>query len=247
MASIGERIDAGIAARGWSQAELAREADLPALNYVSRIKSGELRARKHLEAIAAALGTTVEWLTVGSGAAPTWWQAPPAPVLMAAESSDALDLVGVVTAGDGNLEAYEPVQEPQPFPIPDSWKVVRVEGNSAYPVIYRGQFAVVDTNRAQRPPLSATAAVDLHDNIVLIQTEDGRGLLKRFCYAPGAPGDFILASVDSGRGSPYVPPDSILVIVPVVGTFYVDPTKPREKRWHNQTVVVQTPPVPGAR
>lgn len=73
MASIGERIDAGLLALGRiSQAELARRAGLPAPNYVSRIKSGELTARAHIEDIAKVLGCDVEWLTAGTGPSPRW-------------------------------------------------------------------------------------------------------------------------------------------------------------------------------
>jgi hypothetical protein len=74
--------------------------------------------------------------------------------------------------------------------------------------------------------------MDLHDNICLIQTVEAgvdRAYLKRFCQEPRAPQGFVLASVDSGRGSPYLPDEVIQLIAPVVGVVFEDPRKPREK------------------
>lgn len=249
MSALADRLNAAIARADISDSELGRRVGL------HRQTIGSLRHGKHertekIREIADVLRVDRAWLESGLGPAPDWWQEP-APRLREATADEAigegqpLELVGVVTAGDGDLTSYEPLQEPVTWQIPPSWKIVQVFGKSAYPVIYEGQWAAIDTMRAQRPPFDRQTLVDLHDNIVLVQTTDGRGFLKRFCWADGAPGDFMLASIDSGRSSPFVPPEQILIIAPVVATFYVDPGQPREKRWHSKTVTVDTPRGPG--
>lgn len=59
-ADIAARIDALCAAQSISLAELCRRAQLPAPNYVSRMRSGEVSGRKHLPAIATALGISID-------------------------------------------------------------------------------------------------------------------------------------------------------------------------------------------
>ncbi len=73
MSSIADRIDQGVIAAGISQAELARRAKMPTPQYVSRIKSGELKGREYLAAIASTLNCSVNWLSSGRGEAPRWW------------------------------------------------------------------------------------------------------------------------------------------------------------------------------
>jgi hypothetical protein len=114
---------------------------------------------------------------------------------------------------------------------------------------------LIDTDRAARPDSSdftERTLTDLHDNLVLIETDEPpeigkatsgrRAYLKRFCMDRRAPNGFVLASVDGGRSSPYVPVEHILMIVPVVGVLYQDPRRPREKRWHAKTVVATVHP-----
>jgi transcriptional regulator with XRE-family HTH domain len=168
-----------------------------------------------------------------------------------------IPMVGTVVAGDGMLSdesAYEH-NGADNLLIPDSWRAVMVEGMSAYPVVYPGQIVLIDTNRAARPDSSAWGEIemtDLHDNLVLVETDEPpeigkatngkRAYLKRFCKDARAPDGFVLASIDSGRSSPYVPANRILMIVPVVGVLYQDPRKPRSKRWHAKTVVATIQP-----
>lgn len=149
-------------------------------------------------------------------------------------------VVGTVVAGDGDISQYVENEE-SPIAFPDHWQVVRVEGMSAYPVIYPGQLAIIDTSRATSPAVwTDDHRIDLHDNLVLIQTdgEKPRAYLKRFCREPEAPHGFVLASVDGGRSSPWISPERIIVIAPIVAVMFQDPRKPRKKRWHQKTVVV---------
>lgn len=260
---VRERIKLGCIALGLTQVEIARRIGTQKQN-VGHVASGAYRSGAIVEGVARELQCTVEWLIDGTGPGPAWstelvvaetpagevtTSMPDQParrtILDAPVSEDgeapALDLVVVVTAGDGDLTQFEAVSQPRQLTFPDTWKIVQVFGKSAYPVLFPGQFAAIDVERACRPPFTDEQLIDLHDNIVLVQTEDGRGFLKRFCHAPGAPGNFMLASIDSGRSSPYVPPDQILVVAPMVMTIYIDPSLPREKRWHAKTVTPETP------
>jgi hypothetical protein len=168
-----------------------------------------------------------------------------------------ITVVGRVVAGDGKLSDESAIELTgmTGLIIPSTWQAVLVEGMSAYPVVYPGQIVLIDTARAARPDSetwSHETMTDLHDNLVLIETDEPpeigkatsghRAYLKRFCMDHRAPQGFVLASIDSGRSSPYVPADRILMIVPVVGVLYQDPRRPREKRWHAKTVVATIHP-----
>lgn len=212
-------------ALGIKQAELARRLGIKP-QQLHQVVSGERPGTTLLDAIAQALKVDVLWLRTGADSlAPPWAKIGP----LLGENSP-LSLVGVVKAGDGDLTEYE--ERPStPLPLKASWRVVQVQGWSAYPVVYPDQFVIIDGERAARPDLMTEAQRDdLHDNIVICQVVGGRAYLKRFCHAPGAPGGFIMASIDSGRGSPYVDPHEIMIIEPVVGVIFEDPTKPRKKR-----------------
>lgn len=148
-------------------------------------------------------------------------------------SADGPSVVGVVSAGNGRADHYQP-QDADPLRWPAGWEAVEIDGISAYPVAYPGQLALIDTSRAAKPDqLDAATLIDLHDNLVLIHARDrqGRSLayLKRICHDPEAPGGYVIASVDSGRSSPYLPPERIDLIVPVVGIIFEDPRRPRQK------------------
>lgn len=60
----------------------------------------------------------------------------------------------------------------------------------------------------------------------------------RFNYPPQSPQKFALSSLDAGWSSPYVPPDAIDVILPVVGSWWEDPRQLRKKRYHARWVIV---------
>lgn len=193
---------------------------------LNSIKTGIMPGHKHLPAIASVLGITEEWLRDGRN--PPQWCAPVTTVLYTRTLAPQLALVGHTSAGDG--EVFETYEEPLAFPILSDWVVVRVDGDSAYPVVYRGQFVVLDTRRTQcAKTLDLEAMNDLHDNMVMIRTLNGKSLLKRFCHAPESPEGFTLASVNAGLGSPWVARKDIETVTPVVGVIYEDPTKPRIK------------------
>lgn len=121
-------------------------------------------------------------------------------------------LVGTVSAGAGSI-SY--LQRPRAFRN-SKRPVMRVVGNSAYPVAYDGQFVMVDLDTPPR-----------HNNLVIIETvedEDGqpvhRSYLKRYCEDARAPNGYVLASVNSGIDSPYIPHDCILTMRRVVGVIF---------------------------
>jgi transcriptional regulator with XRE-family HTH domain len=197
--------------------------------------------------IAEKTGVSYEWLEFGDeDKAPSWAREAGSPYqagsdTRARESATKIEIVGVVTAGNGDLDGYQDLVET--VEIPATWKIVQVHGMSAYPVFYPRQLAWVDTARAARPEtMTEREYIDLHDNVVVVQAEvRGKrvGLLKRFNYQPDSPLKFALSSLDAGRSSPYVPPESIDIILPVVGSWWEDPRRPRKKRYHARSVIVK--------
>lgn len=201
-------------------AELARRIGIPRQT-MDKLLRGEVS--KHWPAVAHALGVPLEWLMTGSPA-PEWVRSRVFETAQPYLPTPSVQLVGAVTAGDG-LVTYD--DEPRPMRWKPSWVLMRVEGMSAYPVIYPKQFAVVDTDR----PIH-------HNNMVVIQVDNAdahardpevqprvRAYLKRYCVAPEAPNGYLLASINSGRDTPYIQHDRVLVILPVVGVLFEDPEK----------------------
>jgi len=70
--TLGQRIDMGCQAKNWTRSQLAKKAAIPSPQYVSRLVNGDRGGRKYIPAIAKALNCSVEWLTMGTGSAPTW-------------------------------------------------------------------------------------------------------------------------------------------------------------------------------
>lgn len=128
------------------------------------------------------------------------------------------------------------VDEPRLVTMPGDWVLVQIDGMSAYPVIFPHQFGIFDRGRAARPTFTEEELYDLHDNIVLVELTNGRSLLKRLCRADRHPDGFLLATIDAGRSSPYIPAEDIEVVMPMVGTLYQDPSKPRSKMNHGKNV-----------
>lgn len=124
-----------------------------------------------------------------------------------------LALVGTVSAGSGMVPVYD---EPRRFRLRESLAVMRVTGNSAYPIAFDGQFVLVDTRREVH-----------HNNLVIVQTSDGNSYLKRYCEAKSAPDGYVLASINAGVDSPYIPRGDILAMLPVVGIIFEE--QPREE------------------
>ncbi len=265
-----ERLSRAIDRSGLDDIQVAEQLGISKQAF-SQIRSGERPGHVHREAIARILQIDQQWLNFGDhDRAPTWWSyyAPRTAPLRVGENVEnsggggsevghGIHVVGTVIAGDGQLSDRSALEHADGIPlmIPDSWQALQVKGNSAYPVVYPDQIVLIDTDRAARPDSSdwgEKQLIDLHDNIVLIETDEPpdlgkatsgrRAYLKRFCMDKRAPDGFVLASIDSGRSSPYVPADRIMMIVPVVGVLYQDPRRPREKRWHAKTVVVTVHP-----
>jgi phage repressor protein C with HTH and peptisase S24 domain len=208
-----QRIRGGLDAAGRKQAELAAYLKISPQN-LQRIIDGAVVKSKHLARLAEYLGCSLQWLQSGTGRAPSWWTPPAPPSALPAGpgvGGRSLPLVGKVAAGKGDVEWWQ--DRPLEFHLRDSWSVMRVEGDSAYPVVWPNQFVVIDTS-GRKPE---------HNNLVVIQAKEGdtvRSFLKRYCVAPNAPGGYVLASVDAGRDSPYIDPDTVMVMVRVVGVLF---------------------------
>lgn len=258
LMNLRERVEGAMARAGFNSQQALAESCGVTQPAVNALLSGARPMLDLLNKIAEKTGVSYDWLRFGDAdKAPPWAQTlkldPDTKAYvdrlakMAREgreeyvvSGGGMRVVGTVVAGDGDISQYVENEE-APISFPDNWQVVRVEGMSAYPVIYPGQMAIIDTKRATSPAVwTDENRIDLHDNLVLIQTDGDkpRAYLKRFCREPEAPHGFVLASVDGGRSSPWIAPEKIIVIAPIVGVMYLDPRQPRKKSWHQKTVVV---------
>jgi lambda repressor-like predicted transcriptional regulator len=236
LAGLAERIEAGRTAKGWTKAQLCDLAGLKQQRYSTVLKRG---GPKYLQRVATALGVRVEWLT--TGAFPPEWYRPgmgmqsaasqamegrasdlteieagtgggrrggdPAPVRIAAH----IPIIGVVTAGAGWAEPSQDPDDHKPIAIPSHWRAVTIQGDSGYPVVWDGQTVLVD----DRLPLK-------HNRLVVVQTEDRRAYLKRYCVCDAVASGFILASVNIGRDSFALQPDQSVRMSVVVGTLFTD-------------------------
>lgn len=241
--NLRERVEAALERAGMrSRSELARACGVSPSS-ITQMLSGEFPGTELLAKISEKTGVPYDWLRFGDpDKAPAWARSQGVAELSRAyDPTPTVQIVGAVTAGNGDLGGYDELVES--VEIPAHWKIVIVHGMSAYPVFYPKQLAWVDTSRAASPATMTEAQyVDLHDNVVVVQAEvNGKrlGLLKRFNYQPESPLKFALSSLDAGRSSPYVPPDSIDVIIPVVGSWWEDPRRPRKKRYHARSVIVK--------
>jgi transcriptional regulator with XRE-family HTH domain len=252
------RLDRSIARSELDDIEIADQLGISKQAF-SQIRNGHRPGALHRDKIAEILKIDPQWLSFGDpDKAPDWWnflivdkttqahidqvtsRVKEDPKALEHNPARGMRVVGTVSAGDGDISQFVKQEEP-PIAFPDDWQVVRVEGMSAYPVIYPGQLAIVDTARATSPRVwTDQHRIDLHDNLVLIQTDGDqpRAYLKRFCRELAAPHGFVLASVDGGRSSPWISPEKILIIAPIVGVMFLDPRQPRKKSWHQKTVVV---------
>jgi hypothetical protein len=239
-----DRIEAAMQRAGLKSQQALADACGVRQPTVHALLSGKYPLLELLEKIAEKTGVSSRWLRFGDMEdSPPW-----AVSSRVAESSGGylsqsktVDIVGCVTAGDGDVAGFEDLVES--VEIPQNWKIVVVHGMSAYPVFYPRQLAWVDMDRAASPAtMTEKQYIDLHDNVVVVQGEiKGKrvGMLKRFNYQPENPQKFSLSSLDAGRSSPYVSPDDIDVILPVVGSWWEDPRRPRKKRYHARSVIVK--------
>lgn len=122
-----------------------------------------------------------------------------------------IPVIGVVTAGAGWADPSQDPDDHQPIPIPKHWRAVAIQGDSGYPVVWDGQTVLVD----DRLPLK-------HNRLVVVQTEDRRAYLKRYCVSDAVPAGFILSSVNIGRDSFALHPHQAVRMSVVVGILFTD-------------------------
>lgn len=235
IAGLAQRIEAGRIAKGWTKAQLCDLAGLKQQRYSTVLRRG---GPKYVHRIATALGVRVEWLT--TGAFPPEWYRPGLTMQSAssqaqeareadtevnaadagAESRAAgserqvlmhIPVIGVVTAGAGWAEPSQDPDDHKPIAIPRHWRAVTIQGDSGYPVVWDGQTVLVD----DQLPLK-------HNRLVVVQTEDRRAYLKRYCVSDAVPAGFILSSVNIGRDSFALHPEQAVRMSVVVGILFTD-------------------------
>ena len=247
LAGLAERIEAGRMAKGWTKTELCERSGLKQQRYSTVLRRG---GPKYLHRIATTLGVRIEWLTTGAFP-PEWYlpgkrmQSAAAQALASREKRDDgggesyapetkhsgidgidgihggdrpslriaahIPVIGVVTAGAGWAEPSQDPDDLAPIAIPSHWRAVRIQGDSGYPVVWDGQTVLVD----DRIPLK-------HNRLVVVQTEDRRAYLKRYCVCDAVASGFILASVNIGRDSFALQPGQSVRMSVVVGTLFTD-------------------------
>lgn len=230
LAGFAERLEAARHAKGMSKSQVCEALGLPNQRYVTLMNGG---GRKHLPKLAALLVVRIEWLT--TGAYPPEWYRPEvqrfttardharageatgqvAPMSDQGAGSDetvlSIPIIGVVTAGSGWAEPSQDPDDWKPIAVRSHWRAVRIQGDSGHPVVWDGQTVIVD----DRLPLK-------HNRLVVVQTEDRRAYLKRYCVCAEVPSGFVLASVNIGRDSFALPPNAPVRMAVVVGTLFTD-------------------------
>lgn len=217
---------------GLNRTALGKAVDVSqqAITYILERDDGSVET---VRKIAAVLSVPFEWLTVGDN--PPAWAADRSHRMLRESTHSygetaVLDVEGQVSAGPGDIDQWADVGGRLRFG--PRWAAVRVRGDSAYPVVYPDQYALVDYDRAVTvAELDEQRGWDLDDDVVLVRLHNGGALLKRFCYHPP---DFVLASVNGGRRSPLVRREDIHCIVPVVGTIYHGADERPAERWKDK-------------
>ncbi len=183
--------------------------------WFSAVKTGRIKGDAKLSEAAKILNVRPEWLIHGTGPAPEW---PGTKIVHLAivAGPDELPLLGTAAASvdplTATLEERESFEVQIDAKLAYPWKkgrvVVQVLGESAYPVVYNGQFVICEPMR------------DLGNNdMVLLRLKNGRALVKRWC-ANGAPDGGTFVSVNGGRNSPWIPADKIESRWPIVGVLF---------------------------
>lgn len=180
-------------AKGWTQVQLAEIAGIrPAT--VGAIETGATKKPQNLMRLSEVLEVNSSWLAAGYGPMSNRVQ-DHKPAYQA--DAPKLSYVGVVHAGDGEevgiLHEQQPTEASDLHLDPDL-VVVRVEGTSAYPLVFPGQLVAFHPDE------------EPHDgNLVVAIYNDGghdeRCMLKRYVVDPRAPHGFLLVSTDIGRGA----------------------------------------------
>jgi SOS-response transcriptional repressor LexA len=252
ISGLAQRIEAGRVARGWTKAELCDRAGMKKQRYSTVMKRGGPKYLHRLaEALGVRVEWLTtgayppEWyrpgMVVMQSAAVQAEEARKAVRGDAAMPSDAdgsgdaaasvsvgavrhehhdptdrgvaarIPVIGVVTAGAGWADPSQDPDDHQPIPIPKHWRAVAIQGDSGYPVVWDGQTVLVD----DRLPLK-------HNRLVVVQTEDRRAYLKRYCVSDAVPAGFILSSVNIGRDSFALHPHQAVRMSVVVGILFTD-------------------------
>lgn len=189
------------------QADLAEKIGVSPQE-VSHVGSGRYRTGKTVSAVAHTLGCSVGWLIDGTGQPPEWAAGKaPAPHIELSGPREYPVIAYAGAASDGQRGKF--LDEPEMKRLPDGLALVAVRGDSAYPAIYNGQFAIVNTKRPVRA-----------NNVVAVVVGDSDDVLvKRWCPQPDN-GHVVLASLDGGRDSLSVLTHDIRHVWPVVGVLY---------------------------
>lgn len=156
---LGERIDALLAEKGWSQAELARRIDVKSTT-IWKLVSGATQSSRHLRDIARQLQTTEEYLlgetddpAPRAGEQRLEWRGPPSELPDGTVMIPQLD-IGYSMGGGSVFEEYA---QTAMVPFPREWLrpmiggtfsdlfVARGEGDSMMPTLLDSDFVIIDT------------------------------------------------------------------------------------------------------
>jgi phage repressor protein C with HTH and peptisase S24 domain len=211
-ADIRGRVEMAMKHRGFSQSELARRAGCTRQG-INSLLSGHSSGRELMHKLGEALGVSPYWLLTGEARAPDWLNTamandPAAPYVIDLETPRDLPVIAYAGASsDGQRGVI--LERPENKRLSPDLALVAVRGQSAYPAIYEGQYAIVNTRRQVR-----------HNNVVaVVLAESGDVLVKRWVPQPDST-IVVLASLDGGRDSISVHIHDIRHCWPVVGVLY---------------------------
>ncbi len=162
-----------------------------------------------LREVADKTGVTLDWLI--TGAAPKYPSGRGGASRAAESDPIYLTVAGRAAADDSGGAAVEFIHdEGEYIEIPPSIHVVEVHGNSMSPLLWDGQYALIDTEMAPR-----------EGDLAAVETRDGDTYIKRWHALPGT-GDIILSSINNSDAQPPVriPKDSIRQAYRIMGTWY---------------------------
>ncbi len=200
MASIGDRVKKARSDLQMTQLQLAQRAGGEvSQRTISNLETNRNRSSRQLVAIAKALNVNPIWLESGRG--PKEIGAPDLPNQQRSSSEGLIPIdrllrkipvVGAAQLGDGVafVELEYPVGSGDgfvPFPSVDQRAyAVRCKGDSMYPRIQHGEFAVIEPSVEPQP-----------GDEVLVKAVDGRVMIKRLKYIKD--GRLHLESVNDGQ------------------------------------------------
>jgi transcriptional regulator with XRE-family HTH domain len=221
--TTGERIRAVLKERAMYVKDLAKAVGLSP-QAMAQIVNGSRPGTKRLPMIADALGVSLHYLTTGGVAEPSTpyvtksTNGPQDTRVNEGEPSNTttLPLVGEAAAADSEdvWSDIVEMEEAKNLQLKGNLIVVKIRGRSAYPVIFPGQFALVDMDRVNN--------VDNKNIVVVFNGQDqSRCMVKRYVEDKHFPGGFALVSVNIGSevyAATELPPDYFMA--PVVGVLF---------------------------